>query len=211
MIYNEYGKTGLKVSVVGFGGMRFDEKRSNKENAQLLHHAYDKGINYFDTAPGYCSDTSEEIFGIAIKQMASFRDKFYVSTKAMPTDFDTAKKAIGAVKKSLKQLKTDYLDFYHVWCVRKMGEYELAMKKGGQYEGLLKCKEAGMIDHIAISTHLPGAQVEQILAKDEFKGVLLGVNILNFQTTVIDAFVHPFPVSCATPIFRRDDHVPLGN
>ena len=70
MIYKSYGKTGLNVSAVGFGGMRFDLTRSQEDNAGLLRYAADKGINYFDTAPGYCNDKSEDIFGIAIGQMA---------------------------------------------------------------------------------------------------------------------------------------------
>ena len=90
MIYKDYGKTGKKVSAVGFGGMRFDETKSNEENAKLLLYAFDKGINYLDTAPGYCSDRSEDIFGIGIDLMKERRDKFYVSTKGMPEDFDTS-------------------------------------------------------------------------------------------------------------------------
>lgn len=181
MIYNDYGKTSLKVSAVGFGGMRFDEKKPHRQNAQLLPYAYDKGINYFDTAPGYCSDTSEDIFGIAIKQMSHFRDEFYVSTKGMPTEYDTAKKAVAAVKKSLKRLNTEYLDFYHVWCIRSMDQYRLAMKPGGQYEGLVKLKEQGIIRNIVISTHLRGDDVATIVGEGHFEGVLLGVNVLNFM------------------------------
>ena len=114
MIYCEYGKTGAKVSAVGFGGMRFDESKSNEENAQLLLYAQSKGINYFDTAPVYCSDTSEDIFGIALKQMAGNRGSYYVSTKGMPVDLDTADKARAAVEKSMKRLNVDRIDFYHV-------------------------------------------------------------------------------------------------
>ena len=108
------------------------------------------------------------------------RDQFYVSTKGMPEDFNTAEKAIAQVEKSLKRLNTDYIDFYHVWCIRKWRQYELAMKPGGQYDGLLKCKEQGKVKHIVISTHLRGPEVENLLSKNEFEGVLLGVNILNF-------------------------------
>lgn len=180
MIYIPYGKTGIKVSAVGFGGMRFDTKHSNEENAELLQYAVDKGINYLDTAPGYCEDKSEDIFGVAIKQMAAAREQFYVSTKGMPEDFDTAEKTIAQVDKSLARLNTDYIDFYHVWCIRKLDQYELAMKPGGQYEGLLKCKEQGKIKHIVVSTHLRGPEVEDLICKNEFEGVLLGVNILNF-------------------------------
>ncbi len=180
MIYKPYGQTGLSVSAVGFGGMRFDLKQSHEENAELLCYAVDQGINYLDTAPGYCEDQSEDIFGVAIKQMADRRDQFYVSTKGMPQHFDTAEKAVAQVEKSLKRLNTEYIDVYHVWCIRRMNQYELAMKPGGQYEGLLKCREQGKIKHIAVSTHLRGPQVKQIIEKNEFEGVLLGVNVLNF-------------------------------
>lgn len=180
MIYKTYGKTGLKVSAVGFGGMRFDTKRSKEENADLVRYAVDKGINYLDTAPNYCDDTSEDIFGIAVRQMADRRERFFVSTKGMPGDFDTADKAVAQVDKSLARLNTDTIDFYHVWCIRRWSEYELAMRPGGQYEGLLKCKEAGKIKHIVVSTHLRGPEVEKMIVENEFEGVLLGVNILNF-------------------------------
>ena len=180
MRYNRYGKTDAQVSEVGFGGMRFDTSRPNSENAELLLHAYSQGINYFDTAPFYCDDKSEDIFGIALRQMAGERDNYYVSTKGTPADFDTADKARAGVEKSLKRLGVEKIDFYHVWCVRKMGQYESAMKKGGQYEGLLRCKDEGLIDNIAISTHLTGREIGSFIKKKEFEGILLGINILNF-------------------------------
>jgi predicted aldo/keto reductase-like oxidoreductase len=180
MIYKTYGKTGLDVSAVGFGGMRFDLKQSDADNAALLRYAVDQGINYLDTAPGYCDDKSEDIFGLGIKDMASRRDQFYVSTKGMPEKYDTAEKAMEAVDTSLKRLNTETIDFYHVWCIRKWEQYELAMRPGGQYEGLLRCQEQGKIKHIVVSTHLRGPEVEDLVSKQEFDGVLLGVNILNF-------------------------------
>lgn len=180
MIYKTYGKTGLQVSAVGFGGMRFDIQQPQETNAALIRHAVEQGVNYLDTAPGYCEDQSEDIFGLAIKQMSSRREDFYVSTKGMPTDFDTADKAIAQVEKSLTRLNTEYIDFYHVWCIRRWDQYELAVKPGGQYDGLLKCKEQGKIRHIVVSTHLRGSEVGDLISKNEFEGILLGVNILNF-------------------------------
>lgn len=181
MRYVDYGKTGKKVSVVGFGGLRFDLDKSNEENAQLIKYAYEKGINYFDTAPGYCDDRSEDIFGVAFREMIKEgKTDFYVSTKGKPKMFDTSEKAIAAVKRSIERLGVKKIDFYHVWCVRKMEHYELAMKKGGQYEGLLKCQEEGLIDHIVFSSHQPGDEVMEILDKNKFEGVTMGINILNF-------------------------------
>ena len=180
MIYKEYGKTGKQVSAVGFGGMRFDTEKKQEENAELLFYAWEKGINFFDTAPDYCKDQSEDIFGMALTQMQKERDRIYVCTKGMPTTHDTAEKARTAVKKSLQRLKLDRVDFYYVWCIRKMAHYKLAMKPGGQYEGLLQCREEGLIDHIVLSTHLPGEQIRGILQQDKVEGVLAGINILNF-------------------------------
>jgi len=179
MIYKQYGELGLNVSAVGFGGMRFDTSRPKEENAELLLHAESLGISYFDTAPDYCEDQSEDIFGIALRQMASRRDHIYVSTKGMPSYIHTAAQAREAVHKSLERLGIDKIDFYHVWCVRKMAHYESAMKPGGQYEGLLACQEEGLIDHIVISSHLQGVRIRGILEDGKFEGVLLGVNILN--------------------------------
>lgn len=200
MIYNEYGKTGKMVSKVGFGGMRFDTSKSNEENAELLRYASSKGINYFDTAPSYCDDKSEDIFGIAFKNMPN---DFYVSTKGMPTSFDTAQKAIDAVKKSLSRLGVPKIHFYHIWCLRKMEHYELAMKPGGQYEGLLRCKEEGLIDHIVISSHQTGGEIKQILDDGRVEGVLLGVNILNFPYRwegVLSAYNSGYGVVAMNPL-----------
>ena len=181
MRYVEYGKTGKMVSVVGYGGLRFDLEKSNQENADLVKYAYEEGINYFDTAPGYCDDRSEDIFGLAFRQMIKEgKTDFYVSTKEKPKACDTSEKAIEAVKKSIERLGVSKINFYHVWNIRKMEHYELAMRPGGQYEGLLKCKEEGLIDHIVFSSHQPGDEVIDILSENKFEGVTMGINILNF-------------------------------
>jgi len=182
MIYKSYGKLNLSVSAIGFGGMRFDIKQADSHNADLVRYAFGKGVNYFDTAPGYCDDRSEKLLGQAFSdpKMKANRNQFYVSTKGMPESYDTADKAVAAVEKSLSQLKCDYIDFYHVWCIRRMEEYQLAMRPGGQYEGLLRCKEKGLIKHIAISSHLRGPEIAVLIEKEEFDGILLGFNILNF-------------------------------
>ena len=117
MRYVEYGRTDKQVSVVGFGGMRFDLSRSREENAELVRYASACGINYFDTAPGYCQDQSEDLFGLAFKDMPN---EFYVSTKGMPENYDTAAKAREAVLRSIERLGVPKIHFYHVWCLRKM-------------------------------------------------------------------------------------------
>jgi predicted aldo/keto reductase-like oxidoreductase len=177
MIYKTYGKTGKKVSPVGFGGMRFDTSRSREENAGLVRYAAEQGINYFDTAPGYCADQSEDIYGLAFRDMPA---PFYCSTKAMPEKHPTAGKALDAVKRSRDRLGVEKIDFYHIWCLRKMDHYHLAVKPGGQYEGLLRAKDDGLIEHIVCSSHQPGPEIRRIVEDGKVEGVLMGINVLNF-------------------------------
>ena len=101
MIYNTYGSTGIKVSAIGFGGMRFLDQKDTEQCAALLKAAYDADINYFDTAPGY--EESEDLFGIALKEMKKTRSKkpFYISTKSMKTNPDELRKEL---EKSLKRM-----------------------------------------------------------------------------------------------------------
>lgn len=177
MFYKQYGKTGKKVSCVGFGGMRFDTRQSLEANADLVRYACAQGINYFDTAPDYCQDQSEDIFGLAFRDMPS---PFFVSTKAMPTACNTAQKAKDMARRQIERLGVEKINFYHIWCLRKMAHYELAMRPGGQFEGLLELQEEGLIEHIVCSSHQPGYEIRRIVQEGKVEGVLLGLNILNF-------------------------------
>jgi len=178
MQYSEYGNTGKFVSTVGFGGMRFDMEKSMEENAELVRYAFHQGINYFDTAPGYCANKSEKIYGIAFKNMP--RDKFFVSDKLMPTSVNDAQEAYDEVRSFIDLMNVGYIDFFHVWCLRKMEHFEMAMQPGALYEGLLRCKEEGLIKHIVFSSHQKGEEVKKVIESGKFEGVLMGINILNF-------------------------------
>ncbi len=180
MIYKEYGKLGINVSAVGFGGMQFDISNSREKNADLVQYAYEKGINFLDTAPTYNEGQSEEIYGIFCERFKNEREKYYINTKCMPEVAKTKREAIAAVEKSLSRLKCDYIDFFYTWCIRQMNEYRMSIVEGGFYEGLLECKERGLIKHLTISSHLQGNELKSILEEGKYEGVLLGVNVLNF-------------------------------
>ncbi|MCK5130208.1 MAG: aldo/keto reductase [Clostridiales bacterium] len=177
MIYKKYGKLGIQVSAVGFGGMQFDLEKSNEENAELLLYAKEQGITCFDTAPGYCQDQSEDIFGLALPQMK--REQFYVSTKRTPQHGKNKQEHLDFVKKSLDRLKVDSIDFFHIWCLRKPEHYKEAFISG-QYDALQEAKQQGLIKHIVCSSHQPGSQIRDIAEDGKVDGILMGINILNF-------------------------------
>lgn len=180
MIYKEYGKTGKRVSALGFGGMRFKKEEYDKDPqicAEIVKYASSKGINYFDTAPGYCDDKSEEIYGLAFKNMPN---DFYVSTKSSYWSDKTSDDVRKRCETSLKKLGVSKINFYHMWSIMNMPHYKNVMAPGGPYEGALKLKEEGLIDHICISTHASGQEIKQIISDRAFDGILLGYNAANF-------------------------------
>jgi len=178
MLYKTYGSTGIKLSTIGFGGMRFDDSKGLEDCAQLVINAYNKDINYFDTAPLYVNDKSEIIMGLALKQMLKTRTQkpFYVSTKSSKAEPSQVRQNIET---SLERLGLDYIDFYHFWCIITMEEYELRKTKGVLKE-FEKLKDEGLIKHISVSTHVTGKDVALILNDYPFDGILLGYSVMNF-------------------------------
>ncbi len=174
MLYKEYGKTGKKISAVSFGGMRFANPTDIDANAQLVLHAYRRGINYFDTAPHYCKDRSEDILGAAIQRMK--RDRFYISTKCAEAE---GAKLRRSLERSLKRLNVQWIDFFHIWCIVHPTQW-LERKKGGAVAEAIKAKEEGLIRHLAVSSHLSGKDLRDLLAEGVFEGVTLGYCALNF-------------------------------
>ena len=178
MIYKEYGATGLKVSAIGFGGMRFDMTQDESKHIDLIHYSYEKGINYFDTAPGYCDDKSEIWFGKALVSLP--REKVVISTKLMPGAIKTKVEALDKIKRSCERLQTPYIDIFHAWNFRTMEHYTDCIRPDGLYEAMLQAKADGLIKHLAFSTHLTGGKASEVISSDKFEGVLLGLNMMNF-------------------------------
>ena len=105
MEYRGLGKTGLKISRVGLGGIpiqRIDAEGTKQRGHQLM----DAGVNYIDTARGYTG--SEQYLGYALE---GIRDKFVLATKSMSRTREAMAKDIDI---SLGNLKTDYIDLYQV-------------------------------------------------------------------------------------------------
>ena len=176
MIYRKFGSTNIDVSAIGFGGMRFNNDDDLDTCAALVKDAYDKDINYFDTAPAY--ERSEDIFGIALKEMKKTRSQkpFYVSTKTLKSDPSDIR---SDFETSLKRMDLDYIDFYHVWCVMSLDDFNNRKTKGALPE-FEKLKDQGLVKHICVSTHMTGPDSEKMLADYPFDGVLLGYSAMNF-------------------------------
>ena len=143
MEYRILGKTGLKISRLGFGGIpiqRIDAEGTRK----LMLQMKEAGINYIDTARGYT--VSEAYLGEALE---GIRDDFIIATKSMARTKDAMAKDIDI---SLKNLRTDYIDLYQVHNATP-ADVETISAPGGALEALFEAKQAGKIGHIGITAH----------------------------------------------------------
>lgn len=143
MEYRILGKTGLKISRLGLGGIPI-QRIDAEGTKRLLHRLMNEGVNYIDTARAYT--VSEEYLGYALE---GIRDRFVLASKSMARTKEAMAKDIDI---SLKNLRTDCIDLYQVHNPSPK-ELEQVLAPGGALEGLLEAKAAGKIGHIGITLH----------------------------------------------------------
>jgi predicted aldo/keto reductase-like oxidoreductase len=102
--YSPLGKTGMKISDISFGASRL---HTGEED--IVRHAFDRGINYFDSAETYTAGESETVIGNALKGK---RDKIYLTSKTLAGPTDSKQSMMTALEGSLKRLQTDHVDVY---------------------------------------------------------------------------------------------------
>lgn len=119
MEYTKLGNTDIEVSKLCVGCMSFgqaglmhDWTMDKNQTEEMIKHALDLGINFFDTANCYSAGTSEEYVGTALKNNV-VRDKVVIASKVYFNDGRLSKEAINReIDGTLKRLETDYLDLY---------------------------------------------------------------------------------------------------
>lgn len=177
MEYTTYGKTNEKVSTLGMGGMRFSDEMSDEQAVEVIHRANELGVNYFDTAPGYCNDRSEKIYGKALASMPT--DNWKIATKVW--NELNADKTLATIENSLKVLGVDKIDFLFLWCIMRPEMYWNAKEKGRSIEGIIKAKERGLIEHIGVSCHTYSEGIKLLADDGLFEFIMVPYNALNFS------------------------------
>lgn len=170
MEYVTLGKTGLRVSRMGFGGIPI-QKVDAAATRTLMERLAQSGVNYIDTARGYT--VSEQYLGEAL---CGLRDRFVVATKSMAR---TREAMAGDIDISLKNLRTDYIDLYQVHNP-SLADLEKVIAPGGALEALLEAKAAGKIGHIGLTAHMPGV-FERALELDWVETIMFPYNIVETQ------------------------------
>lgn len=170
MEYVTLGKTGLKISRMGFGGIPI-QRVDASVTRELVKAMAEKGINYIDTARGYT--VSEAYLGEALEGL---RDKFVLATKSMSRTKEAMAKDIDI---SLGNLRTDHIDLYQVHNPN-MEQLEQVISAGGALEALQEAKAAGKIGHIGVTAH--SLEVfEKALELDWVETIMFPYNIVETQ------------------------------
>jgi len=172
MEYVTLGKTGLKISRLGFGGIPI-QRVDAETTKELMNALVEEGINYIDTARGYT--VSEEFLGYALE---GIRDQFVLATKSMSRTKETM---AADIETSLKNMRTDYIDLYQVHNP-SMAQLEQVVSAGGALEALLEAKATGKIGHIGLTAH-DLAVFEKGLELDWVETIMFPYNIVETHGT----------------------------
>ena len=170
MEYRTLGKSELKVSRLGFGGIPIQRIDAEGTRA-LMQQVMAAGVNYIDTARGYT--VSEEYLGYALE---GIRDHFILATKSMARTAEAMAKDIDT---SLKNLRTDYIDLYQLHNPTP-AQLEQVCAPGGALEALMEARAAGKIGHLGITAHSLET-FRQALELDWVETVMFPYNIVESQ------------------------------
>lgn len=170
MEYRILGKTGLKVSRMGFGGIPI--QRSDPEGARKLMQALmAAGVNFIDTGRAYT--VSEEYLGYGLD---GIREHFVLATKGRGRTKQAMEADIAA---SLRDLRTDHIDLYQLHNLLPE-EFDTVEGPGGALEALREAKSAGKIGHIGVTAHSL-VTFEMALEKDWVETIMFPYNIVETQ------------------------------
>ena len=139
--YSTLGRTGLKISDISFGASRL-----TAGNEDLVRHAFDCGVNYFDSADTYTDGESETTIGNALKGK---RDKVFLTSKTMAGADDSRASMMTALEGSLRRLQTDHVDVYFNHAVNNPAR----LKNPEWYEFVTQAKSQGKIRFTGMSGH----------------------------------------------------------
>lgn len=199
MIYSELGKTGLRVSRLGFGAMRLpmkDERVDREKAIPMIHYAFEHGVTYIDSAIFYCKEDSQRAVGEALK---GWRDKVVVSTKNHCYEIDE-KKWWTHLENSLERLDVEQIDIYNTHGINEKSYDEAVVH---HIRGWLeKAKGQGLIGHICTSFHGTKEFLVRLADEGLYESITIQYNLLNreFEEGIAYAKSKNMGVVCMGPV-----------
>lgn len=181
MKQRDYGSTGVRLSVIGFGGILVMNE-SPEGASRLVAQAIDRGVNYFDVAPSY--GNAQQRLGPALEP---YRNQVFLACKTQVRDAEGAR---AQLEESLRDLRTDHLDLYQLHAVTSMEDVDTILGPGGAMETFLRAREEGLVRFLGFSAHSEEAALA-LMDAVKFDSILFPVNWVvwygtNFGPRVVD-------------------------
>lgn len=166
---------------LGLGTSRFPVSGPNdlqglEKSVELVLAALNAGIDYVDVGHNYSAGMAPAILKEAFRQTTK---EFAVTVKVQYREDSTADLARKRVEMHLKAMGLDHAKYFTSWCIWSYADFEQIMRKGGVYEGALKLKDEGMIDHICCSMHASPEEMYKIINSGAFEGATISYSLLN--------------------------------
>lgn len=184
MNYRTLGRTGLKVSEIGFGGAPAglrnylgqwepDQDDSAQQVADAISHAVSLGINYFDTAPGYGDGASERMFGLGIKP---HRHNVTLATKLFAENAGDVQRSVEASLERLQVETIDVIQLHGTWYSEEQVQQILA--PGGVLQGMQSVKDQGLVRYIGFTTEGVNGPASQLVGSGAFDVLQICYNLI---------------------------------
>jgi len=202
MQYRTYGNTNARVSLLGFGAMRLPTTKAGKvdfdQSTEIMRFACKQGVNIFDSHLHYCNKQSETAIGIAMEGIP--REAYFIQTKSSPWRPLRGRESYRSrLERSLKALKTDYIDFYLAHGLT----WEVFQKVGKRFiREMARARDEGLIRHIGMSTHDKPKNVIRLLDTGLFECILCQYNLLDLSNLrpIARAYAKGVGVSVMGPV-----------
>ncbi|MBO4843589.1 MAG: aldo/keto reductase [Bacteroidales bacterium] len=176
MEYRINPKNGDRISLLGYGCMRWQMKRDESTGRQvidqdsvnaLVARAMEGGVNYYDTSPAYLQGQSEKAAGIALSRYP--RNSYYIATKLSNFNNATPQASQQMYRDSFDQLQTDYFDYYLMHAIGSGGYAAFSQRyvDNGMMEFLMKEREAGRIRNMGFSFHGTQAEFDELIKTND--------------------------------------------
>ncbi len=190
MRYRFYGKTGCKVSLLGFGAMRLPLRTQGDVDfdkaSAVIRRAFELGVNIFDSHLQYHAGESEKALGIALQGIP--REKYFIQTKNPTwTPLRGRESHRSRLQRALKALRTDYIDFY---LMHSLG-WDMFKKVGKRFvKEVRQARDEGLVRHIGFSTHDSEQNIIRLIDRGFFECMLCQYNLIDLSNARVMEYAH---------------------
>ncbi len=172
------GRKGPMVTMLGLGGAHIGLMARDAMAQETIETAIAGGIRYFDTASGYSQGRSEERYGMFLTP--KYRDAIFLASKTQSSEANRARRELDT---SLRRMKTDYLDLWHLHSLHNPGDVDRRIDNG-VLDVLLEARQQGKVRHIGFTGHVtPDSHLHMLVRGaekgDPFTACQMPINVLD--------------------------------